>query len=1770
MNPLVSVIIPVYNMESFLAETLQSVLNLDYPNLEVILVDDGSKDSSLSVAESFASRDGRIKIFSQANTGVCKARNLAIARASGEFILPVDADDLIEPDYISKAVPHFSDEEVKVVLSNADFFGDSMGKWTLPPFDLHLLAHRNMLPATAMYRKSDWERVGGYCEEIIAREDWDFWISLLKEGGKVVRLPEVLLHYRIRPHSKRIEDRRWKRHVIDVLNERHPEFFMRELGGPLHYRRSWSVVLNRIHHFFHPKRIQLHPDYVDMYDFVQMIPAYFRLGKGKLLYKGRNELREFDVNGTKMIVKSFARPNWINKIAYAFFRPSKARRSFEYAILLTRRGIGTPCPVGYCTCKKGLLFSDSYYVSLKSSCPYTYRHFADPEFTEHLSLGDRRRILEAIADTTAQLHDAGYYHKDYSAGNILFDLPADNNARIPVEIVDLNRIRFGPVNEEKGCRNFDRLPGSDEMAEIISERYAQRRGFSKSKCRKWIARAMKSTKIWLAASMLLLSQSLTAVVAYPGPFEVRQKDGTVMQIRIVGDEFFHYAVDMSGNLVEKGPDGFYHYAEMMSDGSVSVSSRQMTSDRPMMNGLSLPVGLIERANALRSEEKSRLRQISTSVFSLAPLDNTDTSSVVIEDPEEQTVPMTWRDSVDADCTHRSLVILVNFSDVRFVVKNPQDAFDSMLNKSGYSYRNATGSARDYFMDNSHGLYRPAFDVYGPFDLPKTMAEYGANEAGVDIDRPGFAADAVAAAYAGGVDFSKYDADHNGILDNLFIFYAGYSEAEGGHPNSIWPYSSSLASMNISYQGVKITDYACSAELRGYSGQNMAGIGVFCHEHSHTLGLPDLYDTDYSASGGESLALGTTSLMSSGTYNNDTHTPPHFNAEELSILGWLDPIPLTDGHLELPSIESNVAYRFDTDNSGEYFIFENRQQKGWDAYIPGHGLLIYHVDRSTSVVFNGMSAMYLWAKGGINNYPAHECMDLLEADGQTTAGGFFPGKNSEYQTFSYQTKPSFRSWSGIQSPYCLTNITETDGVISTDVVYVPVVSKVSGYVRDEVSQAGLPQVAITITHLTTGKVYTAITNSRGYYEIDLPIGRYRFSSKSANYKTNNVVVVLTDIPLTNHIRLVRQPCVEHHTYKNIHICASEFPFMYEGSLFTEPGEYDFHYQVPPFDCDSTHTLVLTATYLDTSVIQNKHILTLADTTASCQWMYLNGEEGWLDIEGATERSYVAVRNGQYAAWLTKDSCHSMSSVCLVDCFCENLFEQFDTITVCATELPILYRDSVLEAAGDYRFLYYTSRLRCDSTYYLHVIVPEFDITVIQTEMLLQSADSSAAYQWLYKDGEGDWVEIAGATDSVFAAEHNGQYAVRLTKALCSVMSEVSIVDCFCGNLFTQYDTMTVCASELPLLYRDSVLEAAGDYEFHYYTTRLGCDSIYYLHLEVTSMDVRVSQNGNILTSLDSMASHQWLQVLDDGSYIILEGADSKVFTAFSNGRYILRLELNQCQAYSEILQVDNICEGPYYSFDTLNIAQNELPFVYGGTLIDSEGDYELHFVTEPYHCDSTLFLTVLTTQIVTTVSVNDNILTAKEKNAQYQWMKYDSEGHLRPIEGATGRVYEAQSNGRYVLKLTENGFTDRSDVLIVSCFCTEAYYTYDTLTVKDGELPVQVEGRWLNGPGRYDFVHTGRFGCDSIRVLQLNVIDGIRTAEMESAFSVAPNPTDGWLIVRHPGMQGRIVICDVLGVELKEFPAPSDPSTIELDVPAGMYLVVFESSGKRFVRRVIKQ
>lgn len=444
MTPLVSIIIPAYNAAATLVETLDSVAATTYPNIEIIVVDDGSRDETLAVARTWAETHPCCQVFTQANAGVSAARNRAIRHAKGVYILPVDSDNTIEPDFVSLAVEVLENRsEVKVVAPRADFFGERTGEWTQPPFSLRLLARKNMIDACAMYRRADYCLTTGYNETFPYREDWDFWLSMFENGGKFVRLDKILLHYRVRSGSKRISDRARKRELIHVINTRHRDFIYSQLGGPLHYHRSWSRFFN----FFRSEKT---------------VGEFSHWEQGEVIYSGRNTLRQLD----GCVSKSFAVPSLWRGILYGLFVKSKARRSYEYALRL--QGL-TPAPIAYREVRVLGILRESEYVCYQSPCEGVFRDLRHPMRQE---IVNREQILEAIGRFTARMHQAGALHGDYSEGNILFSMDAST-----IHVVDLNRIQFRQsLGWKERMLNFERLNIDRKALTTIVTAYAQAMG----------------------------------------------------------------------------------------------------------------------------------------------------------------------------------------------------------------------------------------------------------------------------------------------------------------------------------------------------------------------------------------------------------------------------------------------------------------------------------------------------------------------------------------------------------------------------------------------------------------------------------------------------------------------------------------------------------------------------------------------------------------------------------------------------------------------------------------------------------------------------------------------------------------------------------------------------------------------------------------------------------------------------------------------------------------------------------------------------------------------------------------------------------------------------------------------------------------------------------------------------------------------------------------------------------------------------------------------
>ena len=434
MKPMVSVIVPMYNAAAYIVEALESVLESTYRPIEVVVVDDGSTDDSLEEAKAYAKGHKEIRVLTQQNAGVSAARNHAIREAKGEYILPLDADDKIGRTYIEHAVEAMKDT-ARIVGCRAEFFGAKTGEWRLPAFSHELLARKNMIHVSSLFRKEDWQRVGGFCEKDIYREDWDFWLSLMELGGEYVRLDEIGLYYRVQAGSRRAKAKLQKRAIVDAINQRHPAYMERYLGGPLHYHRSWSRFLNRFRS-------------------VRQVGVFDRWTEGEVIDARRNILRVTE----GVVVKQFRTPTLWRGIWYGWFGRSKARRSYEYAMRM--EGL-TPAPIAYREVRVCGVLRESWYACKQSECPYTFINLiAQPDFP------NREQILRAIGRFTAELHRRGIWHPDYSQGNILFNEDGSH-----IEVIDLNRIRWRKHVHGYPFKRLERI--GEEGLRYLKEGYEQ-------------------------------------------------------------------------------------------------------------------------------------------------------------------------------------------------------------------------------------------------------------------------------------------------------------------------------------------------------------------------------------------------------------------------------------------------------------------------------------------------------------------------------------------------------------------------------------------------------------------------------------------------------------------------------------------------------------------------------------------------------------------------------------------------------------------------------------------------------------------------------------------------------------------------------------------------------------------------------------------------------------------------------------------------------------------------------------------------------------------------------------------------------------------------------------------------------------------------------------------------------------------------------------------------------------------------------------------------
>lgn len=239
MKNLVSVIVPCYNSATYVAETLDSVLQQTYDNIEVIIVNDGSTDNLTDVIQPYLDKYENFHYYSQENKGLSGARNSGIRISKGQYILGLDADDLIAPTYIERCVDVLDNNpNVKLVYSRARYFDAMEGDWDFPPYSFRTLLIGNLIYASAVMRKSEFEKYGPYDESLRFYEDWNLWINMLKDGGDVVLLDERLFFYRKHVDKLSMSDQRNDNREIDINNkmriyERYKNVYTKEFGTPM-------------------------------------------------------------------------------------------------------------------------------------------------------------------------------------------------------------------------------------------------------------------------------------------------------------------------------------------------------------------------------------------------------------------------------------------------------------------------------------------------------------------------------------------------------------------------------------------------------------------------------------------------------------------------------------------------------------------------------------------------------------------------------------------------------------------------------------------------------------------------------------------------------------------------------------------------------------------------------------------------------------------------------------------------------------------------------------------------------------------------------------------------------------------------------------------------------------------------------------------------------------------------------------------------------------------------------------------------------------------------------------------------------------------------------------------------------------------------------------------------------------------------------------------------------------------------------------------------
>ena len=468
---------------------------------------------------------------------------------------------------------------------------------------------------------------------------------------------------------------------------------------------------------------------------------------------------------------------------------------------------------------------------------------------------------------------------------------------------------------------------------------------------------MKRYILLLVAALVTLSTF--AAPAYRKPFTVKQSDGTELTVVLAGDESLHYYATTDGKPLIKEANGDYCYATF-NDGAF-VSTKCLAHDGTRR-------GVVE--NVLLSSIDYQAMKAGVAKASSA---RAATYKAAAQKAGSQIVP-------EGDVN--IAVLLVQFKDTKFTYT--KEDFNNILNTKDYVYENpivnSIGSARDYFIAQSDGKFRPNFVVTDIVTLDNNMSYYGGNDNSGDDKKPTYMIkEGIQKASNAGFDFAVCDNNDDGEVEFIYCIYAGYSESYGADENTVWPHQWQLSAQagTVTVDGVKCDTYACSGELvynESYEskiGKTMAGIGLICHEFSHCLGLHDIYDTTYDSG---NWGMDYWDVMDQGNYAAEGYVPVGYSAYQRDMCGWRELVEINskDTYSMLPLTQGGVGYKVVNDaNNNEYYILENRKQEGWDKYLFGSGMLVIHVDYLKSA----------WDNNTINTTKGHPRYTLIPADNE---------------------------------------------------------------------------------------------------------------------------------------------------------------------------------------------------------------------------------------------------------------------------------------------------------------------------------------------------------------------------------------------------------------------------------------------------------------------------------------------------------------------------------------------------------------------------------------------------------------------------------------------------------------------------------------------------------------------------------------------------------------------------------------------------------------------